>query len=93
MDPKQGPPLFPVFEDPLSKPGGCSNVMTFPRTVVIFGRIRRGEPTSDLLLQLFPCDANETSIHTTREVIDNQRFILFISLVVSCILTNVRSQL
>jgi hypothetical protein len=74
MDPEQGPPLFPVFEDALGKPGGCSTVMTCLCNVVIFRWIWRFEPTSDLLLQLLPCHTDSASKHTTREITDKQTF-------------------
>ena len=53
--------------------------------VMVFGRIRRGEPTPDILLQMVSCEARRTI--SLGEIIirasKGSRFVLFIWLVVS----------
>ena len=60
--------------------------------VVIFGRIWRREPTPDILLQMVSCEARYTI--SLEEIIirgsNGSRFVLFIWLVVSCIVTSTR---
>ena len=53
--------------------------------VVVLGRIRRGEPTPDILLQMVSCDTQRTT--SLEEIIAREikgsRFVLFIWPVVS----------
>lgn len=57
VDPQQGSRLFPVPEcAALNEPRRRAFVMNTTRSVKIYGRIWRGEPFSDVLSQLIPCE-------------------------------------
>ena len=57
MDPQQGALRVPLSKDAsLQEPRGSSILMDFTRSIVVWRRIWRGEPTSGLLLQLITCN-------------------------------------
>ena len=56
MYPEEGTNQLPLLEyATLKEPRGSSLLVSFARGVVIGGRVRRGEPFSNVLFDLVPC--------------------------------------
>ena len=86
MNPEQRPCCDPLFKcAALDEPFGSPIVLDRLSNVMVLGRIRRGEPTPDILLQLVSCEARGTiSLEDIMIGASNgSRFVLFSWLVTS----------
>jgi hypothetical protein len=94
MNPQERTLCIPILEGvALGEPFCGSTVVGSKGHVVILGWIRRGEPTSDVLLQLVTCIARSESATLVIGIRENSRLNLFISFAIPCIVTSTRVSL
>jgi hypothetical protein len=88
MDPQERSICLPFLENAvLRKPCSRPVVVISPRYVVVCRRVWRGEPTSDILLELVTCKAPSILRDTVGQS-EHSRSVLFTLSAISWVVTN-----